>query len=65
MSTPKERLHNAAKRLVRSAEQVEDIAEEAHNGTVSGNQGEIGREMLKESLGKVKKFTQEIEGIIK
>lgn len=65
VSTPKDRLEKAAHGLVREAENVLDIAIEAHNGTVSNNQGEIGRGMLNDSLGRVKGFVEEIERIVK
>jgi hypothetical protein len=65
MSSPKERLLNAAHRLAGAAERVEDIALETLNGTVSNGQGEIGRTLIVEGIAEVRAITKEIEEIVK
>jgi len=65
MASPKERLRDAAQRLAGRAEFIEDIAEESHNGTVKGGQGEISKVLLIDTLGEVKGIVSEIEAIIR
>ncbi len=65
MATPRERLEKAAHGLAREAQFIEDITIETRNGSVMNGQGEVGRTLLVQALEAVRRYSHEIEEIVK